>query len=278
MINLKAIASVAAVAFATAAVPAQAVVTTFATFAPLSADAQSSTYSNIRWANISGFSGTSGTIDSVTSNSSSPSAGARAVSFSFLVSGLSPLVNNATAIYTWSAATPAVELAIRTGSEPGSTLTQGGISGTFSFLSTSVITVGDTVYASGSNLLSGTFTNSVITGQQFGSTASYDADSSVMGQSLTFSSDFIDFSGVSTSVFALDLENLRSVLSALPTNLAPTTALRTFRASASGEFGVDGDLVVNGIPEPQTWGLMVVGFGMVGLQVRRRNRRTAVAA
>ena len=32
------------------------------------------------------------------------------------------------------------------------------------------------------------------------------------------------------------------------------------------------------IPEPATWGLLVVGFGLVGLQGRRRSRSTSVAA
>ena len=108
-----------------------------------------------------------------------------------------------------------------------------------------------------------------------GNTADFDAETA-LGQSLVFSSDFIDFSGVTNSAFALDLENIRSVLSALGT--PPTTALRTFRTNANGSFGYDGEIIVNGIPEPQTWGLMVVGFGMIGMQVRRRNRRTAVAA
>jgi hypothetical protein len=35
------------------------------------------------------------------------------------------------------------------------------------------------------------------------------------------------------------------------------------------------DSLVAGIPEPQTWGLMIVGFGMVGVAARRRNRAVA---
>lgn len=275
MINFKAIAGLAAVAAATASVPAQAVVTSIATFAPLAADLQNTTYANIRWGNNgNGSNGQGGAINSVTSNSSSPTNGARAVSFSFQLDGLTSLVNNATALYTWSAATPAVELATRT----DGVLTQAGITGTFSFISTEVYTLNTTTFAVGSNLLSGTFSNAAIIGDQFGSSAFFGADSSFAGQSLTFTSDFIDFSGATTSIFAVDLANIRSLLSALQTNLPPTTALRTFRAAASGEFSADGDIVVPGIPEPQTWGLMVVGFGMIGMQVRRRNRRTTVTA
>lgn len=274
MTNLKQTAALAVFAALAVSAPAQAV-TNFATFSPLAADGQAANYANIRWSNNgNGSNGTGGSLNSTAISSSAPNIGSRAISFSFLVPSLSSIVNDATAIYTWTAATPTVQLATRS----GSTVSQDGISGTFSFISTSAITVNTTVYAAGSNLLSGTFGNSVITGQQFGSDATYSVDSSVLGQSLTFTSDFLDLSGVTTSAFALDLANLRSTLSALQTSLPPETALRTFRASASGAFGADGDIIVRGIPEPQTWGLMVVGFGMVGLQIRRRSRRQAVAA
>ncbi|WP_235976504.1 PEPxxWA-CTERM sorting domain-containing protein [Sandaracinobacteroides hominis] len=35
-------------------------------------------------------------------------------------------------------------------------------------------------------------------------------------------------------------------------------------------FGVRGQVVVPGVPEPATWGMMIVGFGLVGLAARRR--------
>lgn len=36
--------------------------------------------------------------------------------------------------------------------------------------------------------------------------------------------------------------------------------------------------VVAAVPEPETWALMIAGFGGVGLAMRRRRRQTAVAA
>lgn len=64
----------------------------------------------------------------------------------------------------------------------------------------------------------------------------------------------------------------------------------TFTAAISGSFQLyfgttsgdnvgpilDNVLVTGSVPEPATWGLMIVGFGMVGFAARRR--RTAVAA
>jgi hypothetical protein len=276
MVNFKALAGLAVVSLVTVAAPAHAVITAFATFSPLAADVQANpAYSNMRWVNNgNGSNGTGGSVFSVGSSSVTAPAASRNVNFSFLVPGLSPVATNITAVMTWNGSTNPVELATLTGP---TLLTQGGINGTFSFISTSAITVNTTVYAAGSNLLSGTFGDATIIGNQGGSTADFDADTTI-GQTLTFTSDFIDFSGTTNSAFALDLANIRSTLSALLVGQPPTTALRTFRTAAGGEFGAEGDLIVNGIPEPQTWGLMVVGFGMIGMQVRRRNRRTTVSA
>ena len=285
MVKMKMLAGFAAVAVAASAVPAQAVVTTFATFAPLSAEAQVAGYSNFRWVNsnpatgtANGSNGQQGTLFSTATNGTTAPAGARDVSFSFLIPGLSALVNNATATYTWGGGTLPVQLATRVISGSTNTLTQAGIDGSFAFISTAPITVNTTTYAAGSLLLGGVYTGGTITGLQGGANAAFGADSSASGQTLTFYSDFVDFTGATTSIFGLELANLRSTLSALQTTQTPITAVRTFRSSASGSFGADGELIVNGIPEPQTWGLMVVGFGMIGMQVRRRNRRTSVTA
>jgi hypothetical protein len=35
-------------------------------------------------------------------------------------------------------------------------------------------------------------------------------------------------------------------------------------------FEVDNLSVANGVPEPATWAMMLIGFGLVGLQLRRR--------
>ncbi len=61
-----------------------------------------------------------------------------------------------------------------------------------------------------------------------------------------------------------------------------TTALLTFESLTGGAFGVALDNVdirqtfATQVPEPESWMLMVAGFGMVGFAARRR--KTAVAA
>lgn len=44
------------------------------------------------------------------------------------------------------------------------------------------------------------------------------------------------------------------------------------------EGGIAGTLTVNSaVPEPATWGLMLLGFGGMGFSMRRNRRRTAIA-
>ena len=44
-----------------------------------------------------------------------------------------------------------------------------------------------------------------------------------------------------------------------------------------GNFRIEGVAVTGAVPEPATWGLMIVGFGMVGAAARRRNRTSVTA-
>jgi hypothetical protein len=43
-------------------------------------------------------------------------------------------------------------------------------------------------------------------------------------------------------------------------------------------FGVRGQVVTPGIPEPATWAMMILGFGMVGTAMRRRRQTLSVSA
>ena len=53
-----------------------------------------------------------------------------------------------------------------------------------------------------------------------------------------------------------------------------TTGTRT----AGLEGGIAGTLTVhNAVPDPATWGLMLLGFGGMGFSLRRNRRRTAIA-
>lgn len=256
--NLKDIAVYAALAGAFAATSAQGAVTTFASFSPLS------TASNVRWQNSDGAAnGTGGSFFTV-ANFGATTASAHAVSFSFLQPQLSQ-VSGVTALFSMNAAAP-------TGngvSIDGTTLTQQGVGGSFSFTSTTGITINDTFYAAGSNLLTATYANSTISGQRLGNTASY-TGSSADGDGLIFTSDFIDFASAFDSDFNMALTGVFSGLQAAPTGPNPVSALRTFRATAGGQFSTDMGPVVPPLPEPDSWALMVVGLGLVGASMRRR--------
>lgn len=268
MTSLKTLISATALGVALAAVPAQAVVTTFATFSASGPGA------NVRLVN----SGTStATTRATLYTTATPSGGVQAsrnVVFSFLQSGFGGVVTNVTASWNLLAATtPGTVAELNAGN-----YTQASFAGSMSFLSTQDITVNDTFFAAGSNLLTVAFTDAAITGRQLGSSGAL-AGSTTGGANILYTSDFLDFSLVQNSDFALNLTSIQSVLFAVSSAGTPVRALRSFRAVAGGSFASDPAPIIPSVPEPEMWGLMVVGFGMVGVQVRRRSRaRGAIAA
>jgi hypothetical protein len=48
----------------------------------------------------------------------------------------------------------------------------------------------------------------------------------------------------------------------------------TFIGNGSGSFG--GNVSFSAVPEPATWGMMLLGFGAVGYAMRRRRRPALV--
>ena len=262
-------AILAAVSLFAVATPAQAVITTFADFSAIAG-----TRANVYWKNngTNGSNGTGGSIYTIATNSST-TPGTRNVSFSFLQPSIAPFVTNATAAFTLNASVSntAAQLA-------GNFLIQPGIAGTFSFLTTAPITIGATTFATGSNLLSATFSQAAIFGQRRGTSGSFSASSTDPLDTISYTSDFLSFDPSSSLDFSMSLTSIFSVLQATPTNGVPTRALRTFRAVSTGSFSSDPAPTVTAVPEPAVWGLMIVGFGMVGLQTRRRVRNATVAA
>jgi hypothetical protein len=252
------------------ATPAVADVETFATFTSITP------IKNIRFVN-SGTSASRTTNAQVytTSSATANAPGTAKVYFSFLQDGLSSFINNVVADYTLTATVARGQSA----GEFGSVLIQPLISGTMTFRSTSVITLTSpyfhtTTYQAGANLLTVEFGTSM-TGNRNGSTTTL-SGSTAAGNAIAFSSDFLDFSNVSNA----DLSTTFSALSNLLQINASTanSSLSTFRATAGGQFSSDpAPLVLDVLPEPLSWVMMVTGFAMLGTAIRHQQRRARPA-
>lgn len=240
---------------------AQAVIVTFASFDAIDG-------SNLRWVNNGvADSGSGGSLFSIGSTGGVVPA-ARNVTFSFLNVGLAPEVTNVNALFTLTASAPSGNPA----SSLSSFLLQDGIAGTFSFVSTSAIFIGstNTTFAAGSNLLSGSFGGASILGRGVGGSL---GASTQGGDTVVFTSDFLDFSAVTDSDLSLSLTGVSPSFARLS-----SAALSGFTATGGGTFSSDGvaDSPTAGVPEPATWALTLLGFGILG--ARLRQRRSGVIA
>jgi hypothetical protein len=151
---------------------------------------------------------------------------------------------------------------------------QSGLSGSFSFIYNGPgFTVGSTFYGSGTNLLTGTVSDSAIFGQT-GSTSGALSGSTGSGSSISFSSDVLAFAPGSEYDLALSLTQIAGGLSA-----APGSALNNFTAAATGSFSANPapDVIALPVPEAATWALMLVGFGGIGGALRSRRSTTRLA-
>lgn len=90
-------------------------------------------------------------------------------------------------------------------------------------------------------------------------------DSQPGGGTITYTSDFIDFTDQTAGDFALGFSGITGTSTVWTAN-----SVGTF-ASDSSNVGGGG-----GVPEPASWAMMIVGFGGVGALMRRR-RETAFA-
>lgn len=247
------------------AAPANAEVVTFAQFQSIGNKGQ--TYWKNNGTNASN--GTGGSIFT-TSTATSTVPGSRLVRFSFVQPSISPFVTNVNANFTLLGSVTNSPATLASGQ-----LIQSGITGTFSFLTTSALTINSRVFAAGSNLLSGSFTNASITGQRLGTSGSFGGSGS-QGTTFTYTSDFLDFIPASSLDFSIAFTSISSALQASPSGGVPNRALRSFRAFSTGSFSSDPAPIVTAVPEPAVWGLMVIGFGLVG--VRKRGGARVVTA
>jgi len=237
-----------AVAGLLAAAPSEA--TTFADYS--AADS----FNNIQWTQSDA--GTGGTLSATSATSNSAD-----VYFSFLAPSLLSLSHlQAKLTFTGTAAdgNPATSFA--------GILAQPNLAGTFSFIyeGASDLTANGHTYHTGANLLSGTFGGAAIVGQD-GATSGSTLDATSSGGTLTFTSDFLTFLATGDRSFSL---SMTSILDPLHAN--PGQSLDSFGAVSTGSFQADisGGGGQGGVPEPATWALMILGFGAVGLTLRRR--------
>jgi hypothetical protein len=265
-----------AVAGLMAASPAVAAnsVTTFASF-------NATGNNNIVWAN-SGSNGTSSTYDAsgaggslytAKPNGAQPDSYSKAsvdITFSFLQAALSS-VSNVKAKFELDLASNMLAADLfGTVIQPG----LGNNTLSFRILTDEVITVNGVTYDVGTNLLSGALTSGVrISGE---GTAGGVRASTLSGAQIVYNSAFLNFNATTTRDFALSLSAITSLVGGVNQGLnAPGGNLRSFKATATGSFSSDPAPLI-GVPEPATWAMMIAGFGLLGVSLRRR--RVEIAA
>jgi len=273
--NLKKIFAMGAIAASTlvAVAPANAVVTVFANFSNVG------NTNNIRWVasanTAAGNFSRNATFFSI-ANAGSNVPGLRATNFTFsqpALAGVGPLLASMTLDGTVTNTIATVN---------GAQITQTNVSGSFSFIQTSpIFTIGQSSFGPGANLLSGTFTQSTINGQRAGTSAGWSA-STLGGSNIMFTSAILGFVPGSNFDLGWSLASIVPTLNALAANNGvinpPNKALRTFKSVLGGQFSSDPAPLTPTIPEPASWMLMIIGFGMVAISVRNRSRQTSVSA
>jgi hypothetical protein len=106
------------------------------------------------------------------------------------------------------------------------------------------------------NLLTLTFTNATFVGAG-GSGAVFGTQPG--GGTVTYTSDFVDFTDQTSGDFSIGLSGI-----------TPNFSANAWTADSVGTFASDSANVGNGVPEPATWAMMIIGFGGVGALMRRR--------
>ena len=141
-------------------------------------------------------------------------------------------------------------------------------SGSFSFIyrGTADLLVGKTPYHTGANLLSGRFFGGGFSAADGGTSGPVRASTSV-GQTVIYSSDFLNFAPTTAEGFEIGLSSITPSL-----GLRQNQAVDSFIASSRGGFYTDPAPlpIAKPVSEPATLGLLVAGFGLAALCGRRR--------
>ncbi len=136
-------------------------------------------------------------------------------------------------------------------------------SGTISFTRTTPASMGPG-NGTGTNLLTISFTNAMLTGTQNGTSGSLLA--STPDSVMTFTSDFMSFDHAIALDFAIALT---SISGGGLNRLTAGDSLRAFTADSTGSFSSD-PAPVSTVPEPAALGL--IGFGLAAVGLRRRRK------
>ena len=175
-------------------------------------------------------------------------------------------MTNLAAAFTMSAVETGTPVTIA-----GTQLDQTQINGTFQFTYTGLpfLTVNNVLVLNGAKLLSGSFSNATISGKKLATVGTFGAAMPV--NPVSFQSDFLNFTNAAYGqTIAVNLWDIQKPLCAQ--GCQPTRALRDMRASMVGTFSA------GAIPEPATWGLMILGFAGAGGMLRSNRRRLATTA
>lgn len=184
------------------------------------------------------------------------------VNFSFLLPGLQEAglgMQDAYMGITGTVTTPATIVNIP-GPKPIFQLVD---SGTISFTRTTPASLGPG-NGFGTNLLTISFTNAMVTGTVGGTSGSLLA--STPDSVMTFTSDFMSFDHAIALDFAIALS---SITGPGLNRVSTLESLRAFTADSTGTFSSD-PAPLSTVPEPAALGLM--GLGLIGLAWRRRRK------
>jgi len=121
------------------------------------------------------------------------------------------------------------------------------------------------------NLLRITFNNAVLTGDTRTNLWTLSSDDKIGG--LTFSSSFFDTSyATNSSSYSFEFDGLASKLGIAPltatyNSVTGSPSLSSFTSTLKGSISA-------AVPEPATWAMMIVGFGLIAATMRRRRVET----
>lgn len=135
--------------------------------------------------------------------------------------------------------------------------------GAFNFTFANATMLNGQTYAAGSTLFGGAFTEALFNGR-IGSTTG----SILSGGVTSFTNGALTFQPGALSNFEFGLASISNG------GLSGTAAggINGFSSVLNGKFDNEGQVGLPGVPEPATWAMMTLGFGMLGGALRRRAR------